>query len=135
MNEDWRFRTPGVVLPPREMYDPEEMKPPVPNTKPEPAGPRPDGKALCEYLRSLRKELAKANGIEYKTIECTYEGTCSGTCYKCDEEIRYLNDEIGKIPASERVYPTMPKYEPEKPEKGSSILREWARKKKEKNNV
>ena len=25
--------------------------------------PRPDGKALCEYLRSVRKEIAKANGI------------------------------------------------------------------------
>lgn len=120
MNDDIRFRTPGLVISPREMEPPkgidssEEMKPPVSGKKPETvAVPRPDGKALCEYLRSVRKEIAKANGIDLKTEECTYNGSCAGTCPRCDEEIWHLNAELGKIPAEKRVYPSVKKYEPE----------------------
>lgn len=122
INDDIRFRTPGLIVNPREQEPPVGTKPVPPKKtdipkspgKPETiAVPRPDGKALCEYLRSVRKEIAKANGIDLKTEECTYNGPCAGTCPRCDEEIWHLNAELGKIPAKERVYPSVKKYEPE----------------------
>lgn len=138
MNDDIRFRTPGVIITPRDMEppkgkdNPEGIKPPVTDKEPEiVAVPRPDGKALCEYLRSVRKEIAKANGIELKTEECTYNGSCAGTCPRCDEEIWHLNAELGKIPAKERVYPNVQKYEEKKGKLRQSILAERAGKYKE----
>ena len=117
-------RTAGVVMPPRWENEPEG-----PVTKPVPAKPivsepviRPDGKELCKYLRSVRMEIAKANGIDYKTLECRYLGPCAGTCEKCDEEIRYLNKELEKIPESKRVYPTLGKYEPLGEKKKKSLF-------------
>ena len=71
---------------------------------------RRDGKELCNYLRSLRIELAKANGIIYQSRTCTYAGECAGTCPQCDEEIRILNKALEKIPPSKRVYPQVQKY-------------------------
>ena len=53
--------------------------------------PRPDGKQICEKLRSIRKEFAKLNGIEYKFKECTYNGPCGGTCQACDNEAMELS--------------------------------------------
>ena len=138
MNDDIRFRTLGLVVAPRDMELPkgkdnsEVIKPPVPDKKPEiVAVPRPDGKALCEYLRSVRKEIAKANGIDLKTEECTYNGPCAGTCPRCDEEIWHLNAELGKIPAKERVYPNVQKYEEKKGKLRQSILVKRAGKNKE----
>ena len=117
-------RTAGVVMPPRWE---EETEGPV--TKPVPAKPivsepviRPDGKELCKYLRSVRMEIAKANGIDYKTAECRYLGPCAGTCEKCDEEIRYLNKELEKIPEDKRVYPTLGKYKPLEGKKKKSLF-------------
>ena len=131
MNDDIRFRTPGLIVTPRDMEppkgidSPEGIKPPVPGKKPETVVvPRPDGKALCEYLRSVRKEIAKANGIELKTEECTYNGSCAGTCPRCDEEIWHLNAALGKIPVEKRVYPNVEKYETETEKKGFSLFGE-----------
>ena len=54
------------------------------------------GKDKCDTLRAIREKIAYYNNIEYKPVECHHAGPCSGTCPVCDEEIRYLNEEIKK---------------------------------------
>ena len=54
--------------------------------------PRPDGKAICNQLRAIRKEFAKLNGIDYNFKECTYNGPCAGTCIACDNEANELRE-------------------------------------------
>ena len=54
------------------------------------------GRAKCKILKEIRQKIADENDISYVTRECTYQGDCSGTCPKCDQEIRYLNDELQK---------------------------------------
>ena len=54
------------------------------------------GKEKCNTLRDIRKKIAEANNIKYEPAECHHTGPCSGTCPVCDEEIRYLNEEIKK---------------------------------------
>lgn len=49
-----------------------------------------DGKVTCHALKNIRKALAEKNGIPFEIEECTYEGDCSGTCPKCEAELRYL---------------------------------------------
>lgn len=66
---------------------------------------RIDGKKICNYLRQLRIELARANGIEFYSEECPSIGACGGTCAKCDQEAAYLRDRLADIPESERVIP------------------------------
>ena len=74
--------------------------------------PRPDGKAVCNYLRDLRLQLAAANSIPFESEECPSIGPCAGTCYKCDNELKYLFNEMSRIPPEKRIYP-------------SSILEKW----------
>ena len=52
------------------------------------------GRLKCNTMKAIRRKIAEANGIPYHTEECTYQGPCSGTCPKCDEEIRYLDKEL-----------------------------------------
>ena len=52
------------------------------------------GKEICNFLRQIRQQIAKDNGIPYTTDECKYQGECSGTCPKCDSEASFLNEEI-----------------------------------------
>ena len=66
---------------------------------------RIDGKKICDYLRRLRMELAKANGIEFFSEECPSVGPCAGTCAKCDQEAAYLRDKLAGISESERIVP------------------------------
>ena len=54
------------------------------------------GKERCELFKKVRKEIAKANNINFEPIKCTYEGTCSGTCTVCDAEIEWLTRELDK---------------------------------------
>lgn len=54
------------------------------------------GKDVCKKLKAYRIDLAKANGIDFKTKECNFEGKCLGYCPACDEEIRYLENELRK---------------------------------------
>lgn len=54
--------------------------------------PRPDGKVICNQLRTIRKEFAKLNGIDYNFKECTYTGPCAGTCIACDNEANELRE-------------------------------------------
>lgn len=52
------------------------------------------GKSICKYLKSVRRAVADANGIELEIPECTYEGECSGTCPQCEAEIRTLENAL-----------------------------------------
>ena len=52
------------------------------------------GKHICEQLKAIRLDIARANGIKYEPRECHHEGDCSGTCPACECEIRYLEREI-----------------------------------------
>ena len=48
------------------------------------------GKQTCKILKEIRKQVARANDIEYVVSECQYKGDCLGTCPKCEAEVRYL---------------------------------------------
>ena len=48
------------------------------------------GKQTCKILKDIRRQIAEANDIEYITSECQYKGDCTGTCPKCESEVRYL---------------------------------------------
>ena len=52
------------------------------------------GKSTCKLLKSIRQQIADANGISYQPKECHHEGDCAGTCPACEEEIRYLEREL-----------------------------------------
>lgn len=54
------------------------------------------GKDICRQLKQLRRDIADQNGIELEIPECTYEGDCSGTCPRCDYELRYLESELAR---------------------------------------
>lgn len=45
-------------------------------------------RATCETLKSIRKQIADANGIAYEPNICTYEGPCMGICPVCEAEAR-----------------------------------------------
>ena len=55
-----------------------------------------NGKNKCKILKEIRREIARNNGIELITSECTYQGDCSGTCPKCEAELRYIEQELDK---------------------------------------
>ena len=55
-----------------------------------------NGKKICETLKQIRLNIARANGIEYTPCECNHEGDCAGTCPACDSELMYLEQEIAK---------------------------------------
>lgn len=52
------------------------------------------GKDLCDTLKTIRKAVADANGIEYVPGKCTNDGECSGTCPACEAEVRYIEREL-----------------------------------------
>ncbi|MCR5404076.1 MAG: hypothetical protein K6E91_09725 [Butyrivibrio sp.] len=54
------------------------------------------GKAKCKILKEIRQRIADENDIPYVTRECTYQGSCSGTCPKCESELQYLESELEK---------------------------------------
>lgn len=54
------------------------------------------GKSKCKILKDIRRQIAAENHIEYVTSECKYQGDCSGTCPKCEAEVRYLEAELEK---------------------------------------
>lgn len=55
-----------------------------------------NGKSKCKILKDIRREIAKQNDIEYITSECKFQGECSGTCPKCEAEVKYLEDALAK---------------------------------------
>ena len=52
------------------------------------------GRSTCKLLKSIRQQIADANGISYQPKECQHKGDCAGTCPACEEEIRYLEGEL-----------------------------------------
>ena len=54
------------------------------------------GKDKCKYLREIRKRIATENDIKLVTEECTYKGECTGTCPRCEAEVRYLESELDR---------------------------------------
>lgn len=52
------------------------------------------GKNKCKILKEIRQKIADENEIPYVTRECTYQGECSGTCPKCEAELRYLEQQL-----------------------------------------
>lgn len=55
-----------------------------------------NGKNKCKLLKQIRQKIADENGIAYVTSECQFQGQCSGTCPKCEAEVRYLEQELQK---------------------------------------
>ena len=58
------------------------------------------GKEKCELLKSIRKNIAEMNGIEYYPEQCDHEGNCPGFCPRCDMEASYLMKELRKKEAA-----------------------------------
>lgn len=54
------------------------------------------GKQICNYLKEVRRRVAEENDIRLEQHECTFKGECSGTCPRCEAEVRYLEAELGK---------------------------------------
>ncbi len=55
-----------------------------------------NGKKKCKLLKQIRREIAQNNDIQYVTSECKFQGECTGTCPKCEAEVRYLEQELEK---------------------------------------
>ena len=52
------------------------------------------GKSKCRILKEIRQKIADENDIPYVTRECGYQGECSGTCPRCESELRYLERQL-----------------------------------------
>lgn len=55
-----------------------------------------NGKSKCKILKDIRRAIAEENDIEFVTSECKFQGECSGTCPKCEAEVRYLEEQLRK---------------------------------------
>lgn len=54
------------------------------------------GKQVCSYLKSVRREVAAANGIDLEIPDCTFEGECPGTCPRCEAEVQQLEQALSQ---------------------------------------
>ena len=54
------------------------------------------GKEKCRILKQIRAEIARQNDIEWVVSECKHKGNCKGTCPKCEQEVRQLEDALAK---------------------------------------
>ncbi len=52
------------------------------------------GKEKCRILKEIRQKIADENDIPYVTQECRHQGYCSGTCPRCESELRYLEQQL-----------------------------------------
>lgn len=52
------------------------------------------GKNICQTLKNIRQKIADANGIHYAPRECHYEGECEGTCPACEQEVKFIENEL-----------------------------------------
>ena len=52
------------------------------------------GKQKCKILKEIRQRIADENDIPYVTRECGFQGECSGTCPRCESELRYLEQQL-----------------------------------------
>ena len=51
-------------------------------------------KIICETLKTIRKQVADANGIVYTPAKCDFEGVCAGTCPACEKEREYIENQL-----------------------------------------
>lgn len=64
------------------------------------------GKTICNQLKEMRRQFARANHIEYYEEDCTETKPCAGTCPYCEERTKYLVNEAKKIAAvRDVIYP------------------------------
>jgi len=54
------------------------------------------GKEICRILKEIRRQIARANDIEFVTAECRHKGDCAGTCPKCESEVAYLEEQLAQ---------------------------------------
>ena len=54
------------------------------------------GKQTCRILRQIRAEIARRNDLDLVIRECTFQGECRGTCPRCEQEVRYLEEQLEK---------------------------------------
>ena len=54
------------------------------------------GKSVCNTLKQIRLDVARANGIDYVPASCNHKGDCAGTCPACEREVEYLEKEIAR---------------------------------------
>lgn len=52
------------------------------------------GREKCRMLKQIRKQIADANEIPYVVEECPHQGECKGTCPKCEEELRQMEEAL-----------------------------------------
>lgn len=55
-----------------------------------------NGKGKCKILKEIRRQIAAQNDIEFVTADCKFQGDCTGTCPKCEAEVRYLEEQLRK---------------------------------------
>ena len=55
-----------------------------------------NGKDICLELKEVRRKIAEENGIELRQEECGYRGECSGTCPRCEAEVRVLEQVLAE---------------------------------------
>lgn len=46
----------------------------------------------CEVLKDIRRKYCKENSIGLNIEDCNYQGRCTGTCPKCEEELKIINE-------------------------------------------
>ena len=51
-------------------------------------------KITCETLKTIRKQVADANGIVYTPAKYDFEGVCAGTCPACEKEREYIENQL-----------------------------------------
>ena len=55
------------------------------------------GKKICQTLKEIRLQVARTNDIPYKPTECKHKGECPGTCPKCEQEVRYIEQQLNGV--------------------------------------
>lgn len=62
------------------------------------------GRKKCKILKEIRQKIADENDIPYVTHECRFQGECSGTCPRCESELRYLEKQLeARAAAGKRI--------------------------------
>lgn len=56
-----------------------------------------NGKNICHALKTIRKQVADANGIHYTPAPCRFDGDCRGTCPACEAEVQYIESQLGRL--------------------------------------
>ena len=49
-------------------------------------------RSKCEVLKDIRRKYCKENSIGLNIEDCNYQGRCTGTCPKCEEELKIINE-------------------------------------------